>query len=184
MDLSKNKVKIKEIYESDWHEALAELAYLFLSSFNSKYIDKHEQKRDMEQYKKLLSELENFDSEVNWRKIMEDIANRSVNNYVSERVTGKSFVPGGPLTLIGHTSHIFIEWGFLSNIASSLDGGKARDLYNDYVSIDDAFQKAIKSGDASTGYKLADKWRIAQNEVDESYENLLELLGLAQTDWD
>jgi S1-C subfamily serine protease len=102
----------------------------------------------------------------------------------SESAVVAGFPGGGPLTLIGHTSHIFIEWGFLSNIASSLDGGKARDLYNDYVSIDGAFQQAIKSGDASTGYKLADKWRIAQNEVDESYENLLELLGLAQTDWD
>jgi hypothetical protein len=184
MDLSKNKVKVKEIYGSDWQEALAELTYLFLSSFKSKYIDEYEQKRDMEQYKKLLSELENFDSGVNWRQIMEAIANQIAHNYVNERVTGKNFAPGGPLTLIGHTSHIFIEWGFLSNIASSLDGGKARDLYNDYVSIDRAFKQAINSGDASTGYKLADKWRIAQNSINQEYENLLELLGLAQTDWD
>ena len=35
MDLSKNKAKVKEIYESDWQEALAELTYLFLSSFTN-----------------------------------------------------------------------------------------------------------------------------------------------------
>ena len=68
---------------------------------------------------------------------------------------------------------------FLEPLTAMGDGVHAKNLYNDYVSVDRAFKQAINSGDTSTGYKLADKWRIAQNTIDQEYENLLELLGLA-----
>jgi hypothetical protein len=178
------KEQILQIYKSDWSEALAELSYTILSITNPDYIDAYEEKRGTEQYTKLLQSLEKIDSESNWKRIMENLASICVANYIRERVSGKSFTAGGPLTLIGHASHIFIEWGFVANIAKSLDNGKTKDLYEQYLTLDKSFNAAMESGDTATGMKLIDVWRKSQNSVDYAYEDLLVEMGVERPDYD
>lgn len=174
------KDKVLDIYSSDWSDALADAAYFLLSQKHFEYIDKYELKRDLQRYEELMAKLKDLDSEKDWETLIDGLIARIAFNYLSERMTGKNFSAGGFLTLIGHSSHLFINWGFLAYVASSLDSGKAQVLYNKYISIDEAFQNAIKFGDSATGYELAEKWRVSQNEIGDAHDHLIELLGLTQ----
>ena len=174
------KDKILEIYNSDWREAIADAAYFMTSnSKKSEYIDKYETVRDMHRYKQLIEKLDNFDSTKNWKDSMNTLATRTGIAYITERATGNHLSFGGPMTFIGHSSHTFIDWGFLGYLAYSIDNGNTEKLFNEYVSIDTKFHYAVHSGDHVTGEKLADEWHLSMAAVDEAYEKLCTLLGIA-----
>jgi hypothetical protein len=172
---------ILEIYKSDWQEALADGAYYSVNLLQPTYLDKHEKVRDRKGFTKLIEKLSKFDKTRDWEDPMAQLAGRAGLNYITERATGKNFAAGGPLTLYGHTGHIFIEWGFLGSIAYSVDDGQTEKLFNKYVSVDAKIQQALNNGpDSAINYRaLAEEWRLAQNAVDEAYEKLCTLLGIA-----
>jgi len=172
--------KILEIYRSDWREAIADAAYFMLAnSQRSSYIDQHETVRDMRRYKELIKNLDDFDSTKPWKEYMNTLATRTGVAYVTERATGNNLSFGGPMTFIGHASHTFIDWGFLGYIACTVDNGNTEKLFNNYVSMDTKFHHAVHSGDNEIAIKLADEWRLSMAAVDEAYEKLCTLLGMA-----
>jgi hypothetical protein len=173
------KDKILEIYKSDWEEAIADAAYFMTSnSKKSEYIDQHETTRDMRRYKELIEKLNKFDSTIKWNEYMNILATRTGISYITERATGNNLSFGGPMTFIGHSSHTFIDWGFLGYLAYSIDNGNTEKLFNEYVSIDTKFHYAVHSGDYATGEQLADEWRLSMAAVDEAWEKLRTLLGI------
>jgi len=179
------KDKILDIYKSDWQEAIADSAYFMVSnSKKSEYIDQHETVRDMRRYKELIEKLDNFDSTKNWKECMNTLATRTGISYVTERATGNNLSFGSPMTFIGHSSHTFIDWGFLGYLAHSIDNGNAENLFNKYVSIDTKFHYAVHSGDYATGENLADEWRLSMGAVGEAHQKLLSLLGINNDNFD
>ena len=166
--------KILEIYNSEWREALAGKAFYMIQKDNPKYLDKFEEKRDTLKFDILINDLSSINSEKNWNESMKLLAHRIAIQYLGERITGRNLFPGGFMTLIGHAGHHMIDMGFLASLATELDEGSTEKLFQQYLMIDMAFQKAINSGDAENGRKLADGWRVAQIALRDSYDNLLE----------
>ena len=176
-----SKEKILEIYKSDWREAIADAAYFMVenSQIKPSYLDKHETVRDMRRYKELILKLEDFDGTKPWKENMNTLATRTGVAYITERATGNNLSFGGPMTFIGHASHTFIDWGFLGYVGSSVDNCNTEKLFNNYVSMDTKFHRAVHSGDNETAIKLADEWRLSMAAVDDAYEKLCTLLGIA-----
>ena len=172
--------KILEIYKSDWREAIADAAYMIVANSEvSGYMDKHETRRDKHRYVELVTVLDNFDATKPWQEYVFTLAGRTSDAYIKERATGNSLSFGGPMTFIGHASHTFIDWGFLGYLANSIDNGNTEELFNKYVLVDTKFHDAVHSGDNETAIKLADEWRLSMAAVDEAYEKLCTLLGIA-----
>ena len=174
------KDKILEIYKSDWREAIADAAYIIVANSKvSGYIDKHETVRDKHRYVELITTLDNFDATKPWKEYIFTLAGRASDAYIKERATGNNLFFGGPMTFIGHASHTFIDWGFLGYLANSFDNGVTEELFNKYVLVDTKFHDAVHSGDNETAIKLADEWRLSMAAVNEAYEKLCILLGIA-----
>jgi hypothetical protein len=174
------KDKILEIYKSDWREAIADAAYIIVANSKvSGYIDKHETVRDKHRYVELITTLDNFDVTKPWKEYIFTLAGRASDAYIKERATGNNLFFGGPMTFIGHASHTFIDWGFLGYLANSFDNGVTEELFNKYVLVDTKFHDAVHSGDNETAIKLADEWRLSMAAVNEAYEKLCTLLGIA-----
>jgi hypothetical protein len=174
------KDKILEIYKSDWREAIADAAYIVVANSKvSGYIDKHETVRDKHRYVELITTLDNFDATKPWKEYIFTLAGRASDAYIKERATGNNLFFGGPMTFIGHASHTFIDWGFLGYLANSFDNGVTEELFNKYVLVDTKFHDAVHSGDNETAIKLADEWRLSMAAVNEAYEKLCILLGIA-----
>jgi hypothetical protein len=174
------KDKILEIYKSDWREAIADAAYIIVANSKvSGYIDKHETVRDKHRYVELITTLDNFDVTKPWQEYIFTLAGRASDAYIKERATGNNLFFGGPMTFIGHASHTFIDWGFLGYLANSFDNGVTEELFNKYVLVDTKFHDAVHSGDNETAIKLADEWRLSMAAVNEAYEKLCTLLGIA-----
>ena len=175
-----SKDKILEIYRSDWREAIADAAYMIVASSEvSGFIDKYETLRDKHRYVELITTLDSFDATKPWKEYVFTLAGRASDSYIKERATGNNLSFGGPMTFIGHASHTFIDWGFLGYLANSLDNGVTEELFNKYVLVDTKFHDAVHSGDNETAIKLADEWRLSMAEVDDAYEKLCTLLGIA-----
>lgn len=175
-----SKEKILEIFKSDWQEAIADAAYFMVkNSKKSSYIDQYETVRDMHRYQELLIKLKVFDGSKPWKEYMNILATRTGVAYITERATGNNLSAGGPMTFIGHASHTFIEWGFLGYLGSTVDNGNTEKLFNNYVSMDTKFHRAVHSGDNETAIKLADEWRLSMAAVDDAYEKLCNLLKIA-----
>jgi hypothetical protein len=166
-----------KILKSDWEDALAGGAYVMIKREKPEYLDQYEEIRSADQMEKLIGHLEDFIPDRNWNELMNSLVVRIAVSYISERISGQPSFMGGYMTLIGHVSSVEnLEAGFLGYIASHLDNGRTQNAYSRYLTLDNAFQKSMNTGDFEAAIKLADPRRLADIDLTESLENLHEII--------
>lgn len=168
------KRNIKRLCDGNWDEALAGGAYELLMKDHPEILDEHEEKRNSVLMNQLIYDLSDFAPSRNWGEAIKFLVSRVASSYVEERITGENVGPGGQRTLIGHTHQSFIPAGFTGTIASSLDNGRTQKAYHNYIAVDDVF-KEVARGQSARNYdpkKLAELWRLAQENLDTSFTEL------------
>ena len=149
---------------------------------HSEILDEHEEKRNSVLMNQLIYDLSDFAPNRNWVEAIKFLASRVASSYVEERITGRNVGPGGQRTLIGHTHKSFFPAGFIGTIASSLDNGRTEKAYHNYIAVDAVFWEVARG--ESTRHdpkKLAEWWRLAQENLNTSFSELESKIGPLST---
>jgi hypothetical protein len=166
-------IQILKVYRSNWPIALAAGAYKAIAEDKVEYLDKYEEKGDLEELNSLYNELRLVNREKDWTEPIGFLIHQIGMAYLLERNDRRLARPGLEMTLIGHSSNHFIEMGFLGMIASSLDNSSTEQNYRRYVPIEKTIRSAFNTGDTGVLPQLFADRSTALSTLEEYYSILV-----------
>jgi len=170
-------VDFKDVFNSDWPEALAAAAFFMIQGKDPRILDKHEMVPQMQTVQDFGVKIKEFSNDPRMTESLNLLITEVALAYVVERTTSMTN-PGGPYTLIGHATSHDIELGFIALVCSSIDNFHAFTTFKEYNSLSRKITKAINTLSMDSTPADLEARRLIWIALEEECDDLREKAGL------